>query len=1269
MKLDLHPIAGIAVASGMLAPTALADLRPPYTADSKTAHLYHFDEAAGGSAAANSGNAGLNAITTDVNPATGATVTTVLGATGYSGFGNAANFGANLDQLAGFDANSNGTFEPDQSGAILSPDAVNLSSLGLGGANPFTLEALVYTNSATGNRHILCTDSSAANRGFQFRITTGGTTGQRLEFNQITNGGQRFGEIPNTGDHAFATGQWFHAAFVYDGTNCQFYWTKVDPATTAVNPIGEPQALALNAAVGGYTGPLVIGNENRNVAGEGINGQIDEVRISTIARGPSYFLFIHDTEPDGLDDNWELSYAATLGELSGLGGADADGDGVSDLDEYLGRSNPKDILSTPSDIDGDLLPDAWEITHFGNTTSQTGAGDPDNDYATNAEEYAASSLPLDRFSFPDAEGGTGDGMCDPWESYYFGSTAVLPDADADGDTFSNLDEFLANSHPDDIDWTPEKAKLRHRWSFNGNLDDSVGGSTVQLIDPDGDNLAGGNSTLSSTDLLLDGGDRATSVYAQLGSNLLQGLKTPVTIELWGTQVSVKNWSRIFDFGSSTGEYMFMSWTQGTAAATDRVGWTDIANSLSDNTNQPYTVGTEHHIVMTIEPGAGTNSGTLVTWYSRPVGTADLAGLRGSFTTTNQLSQLNDLVNNLGRSQFTNDNTANARYNEFRIWNGALTYDEREFLHDAGPTVISADDSDGDNLPDAWEIANFREDEAESEATILAKYGEFDDPDGDLYDNFSEFRDGTDPNDVFSSYDSDADGLPDGYEVFWFRDFPGEDFFDIIAKYTAADDVDLDGFTNGQERVAGSEPGGTNPNLAAFTPIDTDGDGLIDSWELFYFLDLDETAAGQSDGDGFDNLAEQNAGSNPTLTASTPSDTDGNGTADASEALQPYAVDSNTLHLWHLDAVKAPAPDAVGNDLPLTNLANGALLWSPSLPAFGTGLNPSANRGTANGGVLSALPLVDGVGDDASLIYTGAAGEFSFEAVVRIDFDPTVATPSTAPMQIVTGESDAGASRVWQFRIVPIGGPGNVAGTTPLLEFINLHGEVGVQSLSAPLPSGADPNAIAQGQWFHVAVTYNGSENTAGNLKLYWTAMNPARTQANAILSAQMTDDLISAAPDFTIGNEGRSTGGSTDGFVGVIDEVRISSIARPASGFHFSGADDDNIDDDWELLYFGDLDESDGGDFDHDGTDNLTEYRLGLIPNNGSSRFAATRAAGGEIQWPSVVGVTFKIERSTTLTGTWDLLQATFPGTAGTASFTDPAPPAGKAFYRITLND
>jgi hypothetical protein len=592
--------------------------------------------------------------------------------------------------------------------------------------------------------------------------------------------------------------------------------------------------------------------------------------------------------------------------------------------------------------------------------------------------------------------------------------------------------------------------------------------------------------------------------------------------------------------------------------------------------------------------------------------------------------------------------------------GDLATNEQEETAITNPNdKTSFPDSDGDSLSDPWEIFYF--------LNITSQNGTGD-PDGDLYTNSEEFAlvPSTNPTVQFSSPDSDTDGLIDGWEALYFF-VSGDDRPTVLAKQIGTGDPDSDGYNNEQEETAMSNP--TNSQK----PTDTDNDGLIDSWEQFYFTSLLQTATGNPDGDAGSNLQEQNAGSNPTLAASVPTDIDSDSIPDSAEAFQPYTTDSDTLHLWHLDEVDQPAADVGSSPVPLTALNVNGRMWSPSLAGFGTGLDPSLGRGTVNGGVLSALPLANGAADDVTTPYAGANGEFTFEAIIRLDFDPLVAPASVAPMQIVSGDNDGtrAAARVWQFRLVPVNTP---AITAPRIEFINLSGEVGVQTLGAPLPLGADPNAAVQGGWYHVAVAYNGSEATADNLKFYWTLLDPTRSTANELFSGQMTKDLVStpanATPDLTIGNQGR--GATSDSFLGVIDEVRISSVARTPSQFVFSASvpdsDGDGLLDAWEIANFGNLSQTNQGDFDNDGTTNLTEFRLNLIPNNGSSRFAAT-ANGPAITWPSAQGLMFGIERSTTLTGgSWiNIGTVTGQPAQTTANFTDPAPPAGKAFYRVVL--
>ena len=221
------------------------------------------------------------------------------------------------------------------------------------------------------------------------------------------------------------------------------------------------------------------------------------------------------------------------------------------------------------------------------------------------------------------------------------------------------------------------AELAHRWSFNGTLADSVGGQDAVLVD-----LGANNAVLSDSAVTLTGGGRETSDYIDLPDHVLSSLGDSATIEVWATQVTIQNWSRIWDFGVSTTHNVFMSWTSATTLNADRVEWVSpTGNATADNTVAPYTLGTEFHIVCTFQPGA-------VRWYAAPSDAPDLGPAQGSLQTQNLLSNLDDTNAWIGRSQWP-DNTANAIFNEFRLWKGALSEAEMEKLHDMGPDTINA----------------------------------------------------------------------------------------------------------------------------------------------------------------------------------------------------------------------------------------------------------------------------------------------------------------------------------------------------------------------------------------------------------------------------------------------------------------------------------------------------------------------------------------------------------------------------------------------------
>jgi hypothetical protein len=237
------------------------------------------------------------------------------------------------------------------------------------------------------------------------------------------------------------------------------------------------------------------------------------------------------------------------------------------------------------------------------------------------------------------------------------------------------------------------------------------------------------------------------------------------------------------------------------------------------------------------------------------------------------------------------------------------------------------------------------------------------------------------------------------------------------------------------------------------------------------------------------------------------------------AVTAYTADVNTLNLWHFDEASGSTVDDSQNTHDL-GAVSGASLGSTGFSGFGNAGNTDSgtNAGFRKSGVVvSSL--------------TGATGAFTFEAMVTLQ-------DLGGGQQFISHEGDgAVGSRGFHFKTTGAG----------FLTLTNIAG--GGDPASVAIPTTGD-HAFVANEWFHVAVTYTGDQGAANNFNYYWTRVDSGATVANLVGTATMTDDLAGTANFLAVGNEFRGTAtGSTEG---LIDEVRISDIARTSDQFIFA---------------------------------------------------------------------------------------------------------------------
>lgn len=215
--------------------------------------------------------------------------------------------------------------------------------------------------------------------------------------------------------------------------------------------------------------------------------------------------------------------------------------------------------------------------------------------------------------------------------------------------------------------------LAHRWSFNGSLADSVGGS---------DAVATGASPDAET-ITLAGGAHGTH-YVDLGSGVFP-TTGDFTVEIWGRADALRKWTRIFNTSDGGVD---VAWTEG-----DDDAGTDshyLFGLRQKSLLRPIWPGEWYHFAWVFRRQQDGTYG--ISLYKTDCRKGELmASATMSPSAVPDLVQLNAASMRLGYSNSELNDDAPCTFDEVRVWHAALS--EKQILRNAkeGPdaTFVTA----------------------------------------------------------------------------------------------------------------------------------------------------------------------------------------------------------------------------------------------------------------------------------------------------------------------------------------------------------------------------------------------------------------------------------------------------------------------------------------------------------------------------------------------------------------------------------------------------
>jgi hypothetical protein len=241
---------------------------------------------------------------------------------------------------------------------------------------------------------------------------------------------------------------------------------------------------------------------------------------------------------------------------------------------------------------------------------------------------------------------------------------------------------VAGAGPDPVDCEvgelPPTESLIHRWDFSGPglvAIDSVSGANGDIIQPD--------ETLDDGVVTFNGEGES---YVNLPEPIVSTL-TDATLVIWTTWFGGAAWQRVFDFGINDngedmrgrGDAFFMLANMPSTTDASEFGFLQLefdkaGNGIDKIITEDFPKEVEHQYAVSVR------GGVRIDLYVDAV-------LMGSIPTTGVFADIDDRNSWIGLSNTQGDQSYNGTFNEFRIYDAALSQCAIQSLNDAGPDTL------------------------------------------------------------------------------------------------------------------------------------------------------------------------------------------------------------------------------------------------------------------------------------------------------------------------------------------------------------------------------------------------------------------------------------------------------------------------------------------------------------------------------------------------------------------------------------------------------